>query len=492
VTLEGPSPSGIVRALGLSVGAQVAAKGVQLALNIVVSLAVIRYLGPHGFGDYIFVLTFAGLVGLLSDFGISKIAVREMARDDEAQAAILGTSVAARLALAAATWLLAQLILALLSASPQIRLAVGIASLLNVVDALLSVVAVFQVHLAMQYDALVGAVVQVADTVLVLLFIWRGLGLVALIAAPVISGMVGFTLAVLLARGRFHARAVIDLGRLPALLTEALPIGLALMCAYTYVKVDAVLLALMRSREEVGIYGAAYRPVEYLLLASTVVIAALFPLLARWHAADPQRFLVVYRRGAEGLLAIALPVPVILAMIASPLLVATYTSAFVKAVLPLQVLSVALVLMILNAWQAFTLIAANRQRTALAYDAAAVAVNLGLNFALIPRYGYMGAAVSSLLTSCFITLCGTVAVSRLLRVSLDYLRLPRIVGANLALAASLWLLLQAGIPWWLAGVVAGLVYPGWLLAMKVTNLTELKLFLPARDARVPAPALGSS
>jgi O-antigen/teichoic acid export membrane protein len=131
--------------------------------------------------------------------------------------------------------------------------------------------------------------------------------------------------------------------------------------------------------------------------------------------------------------------------------------------------------------------AANRQRLALAYDAAAVGVNVGLNLALIPRFGYMGAATSALATACFITICGSVAVSRMLQIGLAPSRMSRLLAANALLAVALWLLTALAAPWWVAVVAAALVYPPFLLLTGVTNLGELKLFLPRRlPPAVPA------
>ncbi len=481
-----------LRALAFSSMAQAGAKVLHLGLNVVASLALIRYLGPAGYGDYVFVFSFTALVGLLSDFGLSNVAVREMSRQPGAERAILGTAVGGRLGLAAFSWALAQALLFVMGVRADLKLAIAVTSLLFVTDALLSVVVLFQVRLAMQYEALVSLVIQALDTLLILWLISRSAGLLAIVAIPVCTTLIGIPLAWAIGRARFGMSLRFEIGRLPGLLTEALPVGLALLVAVTYLKLDSVLLALLRSPREVGLYGAAYKPVEYLLLASAVLINPMFPLLSRWRL-DRERFQALYRRGSEALLAFVLPIPVVLTFVATPLLLTVYTPPFAPAAVPMRILSVALVFMVVNSWQGFVLLSRGRQRVTLAYDAAGLVLNVILNLALIRLWGYLGAAVAALLTSIFIAGCAVSAVARVLGATADYARLPRVVLSNVALAATFWLLALAGAPWWVALPIAGLGYPAWLLLFQVTNLAELRLLLPNRESPGgAAPALETS
>ena len=249
-----------------------------------------------------------------------------------------------------------------------------------------------------------------------------------------------------------------------------------------------MIITLVRPTAEVGIYGAAYRPIEYALLASTLLISAMFPLLARSWNRDHDEFRRVYRRGGEVLLMFALPVPAIALLAGRQLVSAVYAPGFAAAAAPLLVLALALVLMVVNAWQAFCLLAGGRQRVALGYDAAAVVLNVGLNLLLVPRLGYMGAACVAGATSIQITLCAGIAVRRLLGVALDKLRVLRLVAANAGCATVLWALLAVALPWWAAIFIAYTTYPAWLLGLRLTSRAEVLRLLPAR----PAAALATN
>jgi O-antigen/teichoic acid export membrane protein len=471
------------RAVAVGAGAQLFAKAVSLGLNIVVGLALIRYFGTAGYGDYVFVLSFTTLFGLLSDFGIAKVAVRDMSQRPELSAPILGTAVVVRLALCVVSLALAQIVLLAVGGRADLRPAVAIASLLFVSDALLSVVVVFQVRLANQYEALVTVVVGLLKAGLTLWLIGQDAGLLAILAAPVVCGFIGVALAMAIARVHFDATLGFDAALLPALANAALPLGITALLATLYVKLDSVLLGVLATPTDVGLYGAGYKPVEYLLLVGAMLVQLLFPLLARWYRSDPERFLVVYRRGAQALLAFALPVPVVAGLIAEPLVLAMYAPAFVPSAVPLRVLSFALVLLIIGSWQSFALLAAGQQRIALLYDAAALVLNVLLNVTLILWLGYVGAAITAVATATFVCVCATFATWRVLRVTLDLSGLFKVLLANLMLGGTLMLALATGVPWLVATVLAGLCYPVWLVVCGVATLSEVRLVLHARGAQ---------
>ena len=88
----------IARRVTHSVVFQIVAKGAHVVFNVVSSLAIIRYLAPATFGDYVLVGSLVTLFGLLTDFGIDKFAIREISLDERAESEITGTVVVMRLA----------------------------------------------------------------------------------------------------------------------------------------------------------------------------------------------------------------------------------------------------------------------------------------------------------------------------------------------------------------------------------------------------------
>ncbi len=197
-------------AVTVSAVSQLAGKVVHLALNLVSTLAILRYLAPDAYGSYVLVVTMVTLVGVVADFGLPKLAVREIALSDSvglgARNEILGTLVVLRLVLAVVAIVGCQVLLALFAQPTLVHQAAAIASLTLLVDAVLGIIVVcFQVHLVQQYEAVVRVAAEGLETGLVLLLIALHVSFLGLFVPPIVGLVVGLGLAFALGR-RFQLR----------------------------------------------------------------------------------------------------------------------------------------------------------------------------------------------------------------------------------------------------------------------------------------------
>lgn len=451
-----PAPG---RGVATSAVSQFGAKCVHFALNAVSTLALIRYLGPDHYGNYVFVITASFVIGIAADMGLNNLAVREISRDPAAEDRLVGSVMLTRLVLAAGAWLMTLGVVRALGGSAELIAGAAVISLLYFTEAALAIVIRFHVRVQQQYEALVRVVVEALETTLVLVLIFRGATLVTLLAAPPAAALIGVVLAFGIARRRYGPLPRLQAGASRLLLREALPIGLTLLLAAAYLRSPALLVASLRGSAEAGFYGAAYQPVEYLLLASAVVINVLLPLLSRAFVTDTSHFSTLYRRGTEALLALTIPVAVII-VVAGPALVRTvYGVEFEASAAPLRLLAIALVPMVMNFWHSIVLLAGGQQRLTLAYDLIAFVVTVGLCAALIPTFGAQGAAGALLVTSVVVVVCAVIAAAARLHVIADLPRVAAIAGLGLLAGAVAFGLTGVGVPAGLA-LVVGLALDG--------------------------------
>jgi len=464
----------VVGAVVVSGAAQFGAKIVLFVLNVVAALAIVRYLGPSGYGDYIFVLSFAAVFGLLSELGLNKVVTREMSRDPAAIPGLVGTAIVGQLLLAVLGWVAAQLAFTLIEGHGDLRAAVAIASLLYFTEAIsLSLAAIFQVRLALQYDAVARVVAQALDTALILWLISAGAGLLWLIAAPVLTGAIGVLVAAVMVYLRFRTALRVDLLRLPPLLREALPVGLTSIVVIAYLRLDSVLLGILGTSEDVGFYGAASRPVEYLILALAVLVNVMFPLLARWYGVDPRRFAALYAHGASALLAVSVPIAVTVLVFAGEVVTLLYPSDFAPSAAILRLLVGSVVFTVLGAWAGFALLSGGRERLLLGGHPRALILNVVMNLALIPPAGYMGAAAAALVTSIVVAGSTMLFAARRLSVSLDRRRSARLLLANCCLGVVAVSSLSVGLPWAAAASIALVSYPLFLWLWRAVSRDEI-------------------
>ena len=87
------------RSVAISTGTQGCARVLNIVLNVATTLIIIRYLSPSKYGNYVLVLTVSLLIGLVADFGLAKLATREVSREHQSEDEVLGTILHARLCL---------------------------------------------------------------------------------------------------------------------------------------------------------------------------------------------------------------------------------------------------------------------------------------------------------------------------------------------------------------------------------------------------------
>jgi O-antigen/teichoic acid export membrane protein len=249
-----------------------------------------------------------------------------------------------------------------------------------------------------------------------------------------------------------------------------------------------VVLGAMRPAHDVGIYGAAYQPIEYLVLGSAILVNVLFPLLASWNETDHDRFVSLYRRGTDALAAATLAVPVLAVLVGPPVVDAVLEPRYGPSARVLLLLSVALVFIVAHTWQAFVLLAAGQQRVMLGAMSVALALNIVLDVALISAFGSTGAALATLATSAAVCWWMTGATTRLAGASVDAGSLCRVAAAAMAMAVAGWLALLAGLAWPLVAAAALAVYVVALRRLGVADPVALRSLLAPTPARANATA----
>ncbi|HZT05503.1 MAG TPA: flippase [Chloroflexota bacterium] len=460
-------------------------RAVQFAVNLFITLALTRHLGAGSYGDYVFVLGFTGTLVVLSDFGLIKVAVREIARDPSIESAVVGTVIGLRCGIGLALALAAQVILVLIHSRDELRGLVLVASVWFISDALLAIAILFQVRIAMHVEALMGLAGCALQGLAAIWLIGRGGGLEELVLLPAIGGFGAAMVGMYLAAVRYRLPARFDLRLIPPLAAAGLPVWTTVAFTMVNLRLDGVLLGVLATPTDVGLYGAASKPIEYVFLLSTALMNPAYPLLARWFHRDLDRFAFVYRRMVTVLAVVALPIPVALFFLAGPIVAALFPPEFAGSASALQLLGAAMAFTFLTAWHGFTLLAAGRQRDTVVYDGAALVANVGLNLVLVPRMGFMGAAWAALGTSALAVVWSTV-MARRIGVSIAAGELVRACVAAGAFGAALGVSQAAGLPALVAAGAALAAYVLAVLALRIVRWREIAELAPGARAGRPA------
>jgi O-antigen/teichoic acid export membrane protein len=390
--------------------AQIGGK-VALALAALATLRLATsYLGVEGFGEYAIVLALAPILLVFADLGIATLLARELVQAPERREELAGTLLWFRLGASAVVVLGFLAIAPFLPYDHHVRVGLLIAcagvSLLSLGS---FATPFFQVNLRLDLVALLDCVVAVLMVGSVAAVTVFDLGFYALVSVHAAVGLANVAFAAFLVRRFWRPTLRFDRGLARQVVKDGFPLAAVIVLGLLHFKLDAVLLSLFRSPADVGVYTVAYRFLEQSLVLPGVFMAAVFPLLAA--AVRGEGAADVIRKSFSFLLVVGIPLALALIVLADPLVALVAGEGFGAAAVPLRILAPALVFTFVNVVFASLLIALNRQRALILVSLGGLTLNVLANLYAIPRFGYVGAAVTTVVSE-GIGLCAVFVLAR--------------------------------------------------------------------------------
>ena len=468
------APHPLLRSFLVLSGGQLVAR----SLTFLLTVHLTRALGAAGFGIVVFATATLSYAILVVDFGFGVLGPLEAARRPQRIPRLAGTLLVLRGLLALLGFVLLALFLELAPVPDLARvvaLLYGLALLASALDlswVFLGVLPMRPVALADIFSAaliLVSAwsLVRTPEDVVRMPWIFLG-GQLAQAAFLAISFALRF--------GR--PRLALDRALLRELIPEALPLLGSAALGQLLNNFDVVLLGVWLGTSSAGVYGAAYRFVQFLGLLALSYFRALRPPLARASLQGLQSAQPWLGRSYEISTALAFGAAVGGVVLADGLVVRLFGAPYAAAAQPLRLLLCAFGLMVLNRHYRICLVAFGHQTLYLGQQAIATALNVGLNILLIPRWGILGSAWAMLAAEVFQTLAGYWSAHR----RLGPVPGPRLVLRPLLCAALLGVLLRAieGSGLFVKIGVGAVSYILLLLSLRVFSVGEFLRSL--RDA----------
>jgi len=363
------------------------------------TVLIVRSLDEHDFGQFSFVFSLLGMLSIVTDLGIGRVAIAGMLDPQRDRAEFVGSYVVLRALLGLFGYGMAVGFVALAGYPATVVQATAVAGLVILLATPSHAYHVaFQAHLRMGSVAVAGVAGQAAQLALTVAIVTAGGTLVWLVVPAVLAEVVILAVTVPQARRLTQFRYVVRPALWRELLREAVPLSIGAAFVTLYNEVDAVMLSKLDTFDSVAVYGVAYKFADLVRFVATALTMPLLSILVRAWPADLDRFRAGLRRGCGFLGFVGGAAIVGSALFARPVVELLYGSTYGKAGGVTSVLIVATVVAFFTRLAIDVLVAAGRRRSYPAIAAAGFALNVGLNVVLIPAYSYRGAAGSTLIT----------------------------------------------------------------------------------------------
>ena len=442
-------------------GSAVGSKVFSMLLGIVTYGIMARTLGTAGLGRYRTALTLLLFTGVLVEFGLYAITLREISQPEADSQRILGNTVTLRILASTIAIALLGICLNAVGVPAAEVLIAGVGWIALQLSELLR--AVFQLKLAQHLGAIAEVAGAFVTLVLVAVFASFHGGTAAMLSATA----AGFCFAALVS-WRFASRLIVFRPRFDwkiwrAFLVAGLPIGGSLVLQTIQLRVDVLLLALLRTPAELGLYDAPLKLYELLIAVPLLFGGLMMPLYIRDLGA---RSSLVPRLSA------ALAVSCIFSMLAfailvecgEPIVVPLAGPRFAASADPLEILAASACFGAVTTTLRFAAVATHQQARFLRADVVGVCAAVAAHAILIPRYGIIGAAVGKLCGDVVTTLGACVVMRKFLRGSMVLTVMVSMTAAA-CLIVAVDFAVGVDVPWFVASAVGAPIVLGGLLLL---------------------------
>ena len=376
-------------------------KLVRLGMAMFVGVWVARYLGPRQFGLLNYAIAFSALFGPIATLGLDKVVVLELVNRPAERYTLMGS--AFFLQLLAGLFALGCCVATIAVVRPDDKLSlwmVGICSSGFVFQSLYVIDYYFQSLVRSKYTvwALNSAFLLVALAKILLI----------LYKAPLIS-FAGAGLAELALSSLFLTVAYrYSEGKIRAwrfepkvawrLLKASWPLILSSFAVVIYMRVDQIMLGQMKGDQEVGIFSAAVRISEVWYFIPMAVANSVYPAIIKAKARSEASYYEKLQKLMDMMATLGLAVAVVITFLSPRIIQMLYGDNYAPAAGILTVHIWAGLFVCLGVIGSNWFMAENLQKLLFYRTCAGAIVNVALNLYLIPIYGAMGAAVSTIVS----------------------------------------------------------------------------------------------
>jgi PST family polysaccharide transporter len=370
---------------------------VRMGMGLFVGVWVARYLGPIQFGSLNFAGAFVALFGSVTTLGLDGIVMRELVHKAEDRHEILGTTLALRSVAGLVAVGVSIAILRLIQPHDrQALLLVSILSLTLVFQAFDTIDAFFQSQVRSKITVwakngvfLVFAAIRVS-LIYAKAPLWT---FAAAMTSEIALGAAGLVLGYRLSGGRMSSWRS-SKQRAVHLLKQSWPLILSGMAIMVYMRLDMVMLKIMKGDFAVGLYAAATRVSEVWYFIPLAIVSSVSPAIMRAKD-NPELFYGRLRKLFSLMTLSACAIGSIVALSSHAIIRILYSSGYSGAAPVLAVHVWASVFVFLGVAQSPWDISKNMLKLSLYRTVTGAIINIAMNFYLIPRYSAMGAAVAT-------------------------------------------------------------------------------------------------
>ena len=394
------------------------ARMVSMLISFFYVIYTARYLGPANYGILAFALALNGIFGVIANFGLDPLTVREVAKDKNLADKYLANGIVLKALFGILAFLAVFAVVNILGYPEITKMVVYLITISTIIAGLNNLFNNnYQAFERMEFIS-IG---QILQSILLLIFaivgIISGFDVVyfALIYLIVSLIVLGYNIIVTLWKF-LKPRIEVDFGFWKVLLAESSWFAIAAFTTSLYYYFDSVMISYMKGNFEVGIYNSAYRLANIALIIPQIYFLSIYPKLSGTHAKNLKTFKMLSEISITAMWILSFIVGVF-GLILSNIVVLIYGNEYLDAVPIFKVIIWSISLAYITIGLGNILDATGYQKLRFYFVLISCILNIVLNYFLISIYGAFGAAISTLIARIVILITFSMSVFKIAHIN---------------------------------------------------------------------------
>ncbi len=377
----------------------------RILVSFVVTIFVVRYLGPKDFGLYSYSLSFFWLFGSLSTLGLESITTREIVKFPEKKDEINGTVFFLRLAGSFAAVVCIGITLLITGEDSFTSMLILILTGSFFFQSFSVIEYYFRAIVKAKYNAYALSASVLLSSGLKVIFILTEAPLINFIYAVVFEYIV--LAAGLIIVYHYNKLSIFNWKYskqlAAALLKDSWPLMLSGVVVMVYMRIDQIMIKNMIGEEAVGYYAAAVRLCEAWYFIPVTLCNSIFPAIVNAKNVSEEFYNNRMQKLYDLLTWLAIGIAVPVTIFSSQIIVLLFGQEFAPASTVLTIYIWAGVAVFLGVASSQYLINENLTKLSFIRTFIGMVLNVLLNIYLIPLYGIVGAAIATLISYTLVT-----------------------------------------------------------------------------------------
>ncbi|MEK9181590.1 MAG: flippase, partial [Patescibacteria group bacterium] len=447
--------------------------GRLLKMGLIVYAA--RVLGSSGWGLFSYAISIASLLTIFADIGISDLVVREITQKKEGHQTFISTALLLKIIVLIISTILVIFISPFISHIPQANSLFFLVALILFFDSMRELgLSINRASEKMERDMVVKVTTNAAIFFLGVMLLKIKLAPESIALAYAIGSTIGFvTIFIIIRKDLKKLLSKIDIKIFKLIIKTTWPFVFITLIGTIMGNIDIYMLGIWKNAGEIGLYASVQRIQQFIMIAPSTIGVAVFPLMSRLANTDKEQFRTTLEKTLSLIMLIGIPTSLGGVILADQLIPLIFGHDYSGAIPIMRIIMLMLLISFPLVLLSNAIFAHNKQKKLAPAYTFGILANILFNLLLIPKFGAVGAALATLVSTTIIT----IVIWRKLKIINYFEVMPKLKKsffATLVMIFSIFIIkyLEVGVV--LNIIVSAIIYFSTLLLQKESIFKDLK------------------